>query len=134
MSRPTILVVDDEPLVTQMLSILLELHLEMNVVTTNSSLEALDILRQGGVSLLLTDYLMPDLNGINLIRALRDDGGTIPVIVLTGYCDEPELAANATVLNPFEVIVKPWSNEHLLQRINAWLQQVPANQGLNSKL
>lgn len=126
MSRPIILVVDDEPLVTQMLSILLELHLEMKVVATNSSLEARDILRQGHISLLLTDYLMPDMNGINLIRALRDEGSTIPVIVLTGYCDEPELAANATVLGPFEVIVKPWSNEHLLQRINAWLRYVPA--------
>lgn len=136
MSRPTILVVDDEPLVTQMLSILLELNLEMNVVTTNSSPHALDILRQGGISLLLTDYLMPELNGINLIRALRDEGSVIPVIVLTGYCDEPELAANVTVLGPFEVIVKPWSNEHLLQRINAWLQPTLTNQGqgINSTL
>jgi CheY-like chemotaxis protein len=134
MNRPTVLVVDDEPLVTQMLSILLELNLEMNVVTTNSSLEARDILRQGNISLLLTDYLMPDLNGINLIRALRDEGSTIPVIVLTGYCDEPELAANAPALGPFEVIVKPWNNEHLLQRIDAWLQQAPMNQGISSRL
>ena len=136
MSRPTILVVDDEPLVTQMLSILLELNLDMNVVTTNSSLEARDILRKGNIALLLTDYLMPDLNGINLIRALRDEGSRIPVIVLTGYCDEPELAANAPVLAPFEVIVKPWNNEHLLQRIHAWVQYVPAavDQGVNSAL
>ena len=133
MSRPTLLVVDDEPLVTQMLSILLELNLEMNVVTTNSSLHARDILRQGNISLLLTDYLMPDLNGINLIRALRDEGSAIPVIVLTGYCDEPELAANAAVLGPFEVIVKPWNNEYLLQRISAWLEHAATVQGINSK-
>jgi CheY-like chemotaxis protein len=129
MNRPAILVVDDDLLVTQMLNILLELNLEVNVVTTNSPLHALDILRQGNISLLLTDYLMPELNGINLIRALRDTGSAIPVIVLTGYCDEPELAANVTLLAPFEVIVKPWNNEHLLQRITAWLQEVPSDQG-----
>jgi len=125
MNRPTILVVDDEPLVTQMLSILLDISLDANVITTNSPLQARDILGEGKISLLLTDYLMPELNGINLIRALRDTGSTIPVIVLTGYCDEPELAANVDVLGPFEVIVKPWSNEHLLQRINACLQKAP---------
>jgi len=131
-NRPTILVVDDEPLVTQMLAILLELYLEMKVITTTSSLEARDILQQGNVSLLLTDYLMPDLNGINLIRALRDYGSTIPVIILTGYCDEPELAANMEVLGPFEVIVKPWSNEHLLQRIKALVQKSPETSDANS--
>jgi len=127
MNRPTILVVDDEPLVTQMLAILLDLSLDVSVLTTNSSLQARDILREGKVSLLLTDYLMPELNGINLIRALRDMGSAIPVIILTGYCDEPELAANVGVLGPFEVIVKPWNNEHLLQRIKDWLQKTPAS-------
>jgi CheY-like chemotaxis protein len=124
MRQRTVLVVDDEPLVTQMLSMVFELSLDADVITTNSSLEAREILRRGEISLLLTDYLMPDLNGLKLIRSLRDQGSTIPVIVLTGYCDEPELAANAEVLGPFEIVVKPWSNEHLLQRINTWLDKV----------
>jgi len=123
MSRPTILVVDDEPLVTQMLGILLDISLDVKAVTTNSPREARELLKQGDITLLLTDYLMPELNGINLIRALRDEGSTIPVIILTGYCDEPELAANASVLGPFEVIVKPWNNEHLLDRIRARLRE-----------
>jgi len=67
---------------------------------------------------------MPELNGLDLIRFLRSQGSTIPVIVLTGYCDELELAANAEVLGPFEVVTKPWSNEHLLQRIKFWLDTV----------
>jgi len=119
MTRHLILLVDDDPLITQMLGMVLELSLNVDVVATNSSLRAREILQQGQVSLLLTDYLMPEMNGLNLVRALRDDGSTIPVILLTGYCDEPELAANTERLKPFEVLVKPWSNELLMQRIKA---------------
>lgn len=134
MDRPTILVVDDDPLVTQMLGILLDLSFNVNIVTTNSALEARAILQEKKVALLLTDYLMPELNGINLIRALRDQGGTIPVIILTGYCDEPEVEANAKVLGPFEVIVKPWDNEYLLKRIKTCLEKASASQDVDSTL
>ena len=122
MSIPTILLVDDDPMVTQMVSMLLELSMEAIVLTTNDPIEARDILQDKEISLLLTDYLMPELNGINLVRALRKKGSTIPVILLTGYCDEPELTAHAASLAPFEVLVKPWNNEKLLERIHASLK------------
>jgi CheY-like chemotaxis protein len=125
MSIPTLLVVDDELMVTQMLGMLLELSLAVHVVTTNSSLRAREILEEGNVSLLLTDYLMPELNGINLVRALRQQGSRIPVILLTGYCDEPELVAHAKALAPFEVFLKPWNNELLLKRIQCLLNETP---------
>lgn len=124
MSRPIVLVVDDEPLITSMLGMVLDLSLEVEVVATNSSLRAREILRQSPISLLVTDYLMPELNGLHLIRALREQGSTIPVLLLTGYCDEPELAANTEMLKPFEVMVKPWNNEQLIRRISAWLEPV----------
>ncbi len=125
MRQPIILIVDDEPIVTSMLGMILDLSLTAKVVTTNSSLQAREILQQGPVSLLITDYLMPGLNGLNLARSLREQGSTIPVLLLTGYCDEPELAANTEILKPFEVIVKPWNNEQLVQRINFWLSTLP---------
>jgi len=109
-----------------MLSMLLDLALNAEVITTNSSLHAREILQQDRVSLLITDYLMPEMNGLNLVRTLREQGSAIPVLLLTGYCDEPELAANNERLKPFEVIVKPWNNEHLIQRINDWLDNTSA--------
>ena len=123
MSLPTILVVDDDPMVTQMLGMLLDLSLSAKVVTTNSSLQAREILQGGGVTLLLTDHLMPDLNGINLARSLRNEGSRLPIILLTGYCDEPELISNVEALMPFEVLFKPWNSEVLLQRIQYWLNE-----------
>jgi DNA-binding NtrC family response regulator len=129
MNQPVVLIVDDEPLVTGMLRMVLELGLTAEVVTTNSPLHAREILRREKISLLLTDYLMPELNGVNLIRFLREQGSTIPVLLLTGYCDEPELALNTEKLKPFEVIVKPWSNEHLVARIKTWLDGAEMSAG-----
>jgi len=125
MNRPVILLVDDEPLITNMLSMVLDLSLDAEIVVSNSSLDAQKILRDGKVSLLVTDYLMPQLNGLHLIRTLREEGSTIPVVLLTGYCDEPELAANTDILKPFEVILKPWNNEDLVRRLKAKLISVP---------
>jgi CheY-like chemotaxis protein len=126
MSRPIILVVDDEPLITNMLSMVLDLNIDAEIVTTNSSPHAQELLRGGEISLLVTDYLMPQLNGLGLIRTLREEGSAIPVVLLTGYCDEPELAANTDILKPFEVVLKPWNNEDLVRRIKAGLDKVPA--------
>ncbi len=123
MTRQLILLVDDDPLITQMLGMVLELSLNVDVVATNSPLRAREILRHGKVSLLLTDYLMPEINGLKLIRSLREEGNTLPIILLTGYSDEPELVANAEKLQPLEILSKPWSNDVLTQRIKANLEK-----------
>ncbi len=119
MQRPTVLLVDDDPIITGMLAMMLDLCLDVTVLATNSPLEAQELLKEDLVSLLLTDYLMPQMNGIALIRFLRQRGSAIPALLLTGYCDEPELASNTSHLKPFEVIVKPWNNEFLIDRIKA---------------
>jgi len=101
-----------------MLSMILDLGLDAEIITTNSPVEARDLILNRPVSLLVTDYLMPEFNGLQLVRTIRERGFLLPVLLLTGYCDEPELAANNERLKPFEIIVKPWDNEHLIRRIN----------------
>jgi DNA-binding response OmpR family regulator len=123
MSRQLILLLDDDPLITQMLGTVLELSLNVDVVATNSPLRAREILRHGHVSLLLTDYIMPEINGLDLVRALREEGNTIPVIVLTAFSDELEHIAKTERLDPFEVLIKPSSNEILTKRIKVHLDK-----------
>lgn len=123
MSSPTILVVDDEPIITEMLSMLLEIGVEAEVITTNSPVEASRILQQRDVSLLLTDYFMPEIDGLQLAKAWREGGNTHPVILITGHAEEPEIAESAPDLEPFEVVAKPWNNERLLKRIETLLSE-----------
>jgi CheY-like chemotaxis protein len=125
MSRHLILLLDDDPLITQMLGTVLELSLNVDVVATNSPLRAREILRHGKVSLLLTDYIMPEINGLDLVRSLREEGNNLPVIVLTAFNENPESAGKTEKLDPFEVLIKPCSNEILTQRIKTFLDKVP---------
>lgn len=113
----SILVVDDEPMMTDVIKMMLSLYLDARVVTTNSPHEALEILAGEPVSLLITDYFMPGMNGLELIKTVRERQYSMPIIVLTGYYDSPELKLGNQTFGTFEIMGKPWSNSKLVERI-----------------
>jgi two-component system response regulator FixJ len=80
-------------------------------------LEALPGLR---VACLITDIRMPEVDGIELMRALRAAGHVFPVIVMTGHGDVP-LAVEAMKLGAFDFLEKPFDDEVLIERIKAAL-------------
>ncbi len=87
MSRPKILVVDDDtPFVAQHLRLLLEED-GYEVETLGDPRQALERLRTRQFQLLLTDYRMPDLSGMDLLSAVRSERLPCGVILLTAYGD-----------------------------------------------
>lgn len=114
-------------MMTDVIKLMLPLYLEADVLVTNSPHEALTILVQQPVSLLITDYFMPGMNGLELIRSIREQEIRLPIIVLTGYYDSPELKTGAGQFGTFEIMGKPWSNARLVERIKILLQE---NNGL----
>ncbi|MCE0483299.1 MAG: response regulator [Methylacidiphilales bacterium] len=117
MDRPTVLVVDDDPMVTQMLEIIFDLHLEATVIAVQSPIEALRLFSIQPIALLPTDFLMPEMSGLDLLRAVRQGGFRIPVIILTGYFDMMAFVNIEENLAPYEIIVKPWDNGALIDRV-----------------
>ena len=92
MTFPAIIIVDDDPMVVEMVGIVLRLNFPHTVVGVHTPHEALDLLKErSDVVLLITDFMMPDMNGATLIRELRKFSPELPVILLTGYFDMPEL-------------------------------------------
>lgn len=91
--RPQVLAVDDEPEFLKIEQQYLEKH-DMDVTLCESSTEALDEARSGGFDVVVSDYQMPNLNGIELLRILRKDGCDLGFILLTGKGRE-EVAINA---------------------------------------
>ncbi len=71
---------------------------------------ALEQLAQNPIDLILTDIYMPELNGLELLRKLREDGNNIPVILITGFdADEAKQVAqdyhaSALLLKPFRLV------------------------------
>jgi CheY-like chemotaxis protein len=103
-----VLVVDDQEDVREIVCA----HLEMlgySTVQMASGRGVLDLLRTGGargIELLLVDYAMPALTGIDIIRAARQARPDLPVVLMTGYADA--LALGEPVPASVELLKKPY--------------------------
>jgi PAS domain S-box-containing protein len=83
----TILAVDDDPLVALNTSALLE-ELGHTVYSAPSALHALEILhRENKIDLIITDQLMPDMTGLELVTRIRQENAHMPIILATGYAE-----------------------------------------------
>jgi CheY-like chemotaxis protein/anti-sigma regulatory factor (Ser/Thr protein kinase) len=110
--RATVLVVDDDPLILSSTSYLLQ-DLGHEVIEAASGDAALQVLRAGQkVDVLLTDFSMPKMTGVELANAARALRPVLPVILATGYAELPEgTGADLPRLR------KPYQQSRLLQEI-----------------
>lgn len=110
MNKPTLLIVDDEIDIRR--PIMDFLQDEFNFLEAGSGAEALNILKKQHVDLILTDYNMPDLDGMELIKSLHEVSALVPVIVLTGRGSQ-ELRLATLAYDVFEYIEKPFQLKEL---------------------
>jgi two-component system, OmpR family, response regulator CpxR len=82
--KRTILCVDDNEQSLSIRKVMLETR-GYRVLTTPSGREALNIIRQGGIDLLLTDLVMPDMDGNELVRQAKEHSPFIPAILFSGH-------------------------------------------------
>jgi EAL domain-containing protein (putative c-di-GMP-specific phosphodiesterase class I) len=108
--RATVVVVDDDPQVLRALGRSLEGSFD--VKEYESPEQAIDHVRRGGVSVVISDVAMPKMTGIELLRAIRNQDPDIPVILITG---EPSLegATSAIELGVFRYLRKPCRPEEV---------------------
>jgi CheY-like chemotaxis protein len=103
-----ILVVDDNPAVNDVLCQLCS-FLGHKVVTAKNGAEGLALVRRDGeIALVFTDFRMPVMNGVEMLRRLKDLRSTIPVVLITGSMMEEDLGSerrgfDAVVSKPFEL-------------------------------
>jgi len=84
----SVLLIDDEPALLEVLKLFSERSREMSVHTAQSATEALKILPEKTFDAIIVDYDMPELNGIEFLKILRSEGDTTPVIIFTGVGHE----------------------------------------------
>lgn len=110
----TVLVVDDEPDVSFLLKIILEAE-GFEVREAADGLEAMEVCARGGIDVVITDLMMPRMNGNELIRSMRATEGlaAIPILAVSARSDE--------VAGADAVISKPFSSQDLIDRTRALL-------------
>ncbi|MCB0389930.1 MAG: diguanylate cyclase [Bdellovibrionales bacterium] len=117
--KPKILCVDDEQEVLNSLERLLRHDFE--VTTCNHPVEALSIFENSpNFAIILSDYRMPELNGIELLTKIRQKNPTSVRAILSGQMDVKDIAEAINRAEIHRFILKPWDNEYLkLQMLEA---------------
>jgi two-component system NtrC family response regulator len=112
----TILIVDDEINYTRILAAILEDE-GFETLTTNSGPEALQVLAESDVDLVLTDMKMPAMDGIDLLELVKKEDADLPVIMMTAH-GTVEKAVEAMQKGAYNYILKPFDNEQLVLYVN----------------
>lgn len=113
-SAATIVIVDDEEMVLTSLKSFLSLETEYAVKSFLNPEEALGFIKDNEIDLVLSDYLMPGMDGITFLGKVRDLRPNVPRIILTGYADKENAIKAINEVGLFQYIEKPWSNDDLL--------------------
>jgi DNA-binding response OmpR family regulator len=120
----TILVVDDEPRIVQLVRDYLE-HGGFNVLTASDGPAALRTARTGRPDLVVLDLGLPGLDGLDVARSLRREGGQVPIIMLTARTEESDKLVGLE-LGADDYLTKPFSPKELVARVRAVLRRAEA--------
>ena len=121
-SVPSILVVDDETAVRRFACRVLE-HAGYTVFEASDGVEALDLLQEGAseVDVVVSDVVMPRINGVQLMQALSASRPDLPVLLMSGYATAALIDLGIVV--PCGVISKPFPAERLVEEVQRCLRK-----------
>jgi two-component system OmpR family response regulator len=115
-----ILVVDDEPYITELLSAALRFEgFSVDVAATGA--EALRLARSGRPDLVMLDVMLPDFDGGEVCRRLREGGDRVPVVFLTARDSTEDKVAGLAMGDDY--VTKPFSLDELVARVHAVLRR-----------
>jgi DNA-binding NtrC family response regulator len=118
-SMKKIIYIDDEFLNLELFRINLQNHYD--VVVTESPLEALKIIDKENIDVIITDYKMPDMNGMELIIKVKKEirPGAV-CMILSGYLEGDVSTDNSLV---YKYIMKPYKKQQMIDHIEAAFRQ-----------
>jgi CheY-like chemotaxis protein len=124
LSESTILVVDDEPILRLTFSLVLE-RTGATVHVAEHGLDALDVLERERIDVILSDKQMPQMDGLTLIKTLRERGNTAPVIFfVNGVASENP--AEMERLGVTAMVTKPLHPADLVKVLTSVVALIPA--------
>ncbi|MBI5056048.1 MAG: response regulator [Nitrospirae bacterium] len=122
-NNKTVLVVDDDADIRDSILLNLSESGDYNVDVCGSAEEAMARIREDNIDVVLTDVVMPEVSGIELLERIHDFNRQLPVILMTGYADL-NLAIAAIKKGAFDFILKPFHPDYLIYSIKKAIQHV----------
>jgi DNA-binding NtrC family response regulator len=134
--RPTVLLVDDEEMVLSSIKSFFAIETDYKLITYTSPFEALEDLERNPrrVDLVVSDYLMPEMDGITFLAKVKEKLPLVPRILLTGYADKENAIKAINNVGLYQYIEKPWDNEDLKLIVRNGLEKTTLLHQLEEKI
>ena len=129
-----IIAVDDDTMLLSTLKMLLSLEGFENVEYFDSPKKALESIKQTTPDLILSDFMMPEMNGFEFLSEAKKTCPDTSMILLTGYADKENAIKAINEVGIYKYIEKPWDNEDLLISIRNGLERSGLITELNKKI
>ncbi len=121
MKKRNVLVVDDDPDVLSMLERLLK-KLEYNPLVAKNGEEAVKIIDRNKVDVVVSDLVMPEMDGMELLKRVKSRKGDVPFVMITGH-PTIETAVEAIKKGAYDYITKPFQVEEVQIKIDRALEK-----------
>ncbi|NIA08689.1 MAG: response regulator, partial [Nitrospiraceae bacterium] len=128
-SRPNILIVDDDQSIREFLEILLDKE-GYRICSVASGEDAIQLMEQKDVSLVITDVRMPGIDGVTLLKKIKARYPDIPVILITAFASMDSAVA-AMKEGAWDYLTKPFRIEEIREVVAKALEKRPESQPLN---
>jgi len=123
MNLGKIVYVDDEMMLTSTFSTLMKIEGFKDVVVFNNPLEAIEYLKTETPDLIISDFLMPEMNGLEFLREAKKLYPEVSMILLTAYADKENAIKTINEIGVYKYIEKPWDNDDLVMNIKNGIER-----------
>lgn len=123
MNLGKILYVDDDKLLTSTFSTLMKVEGFQDIIVYNNPVEAVEYLKTETPDLIISDFLMPEMNGLEFLREAKKLHPEISMILLTAYADKENAIKTINEIGVYKYIEKPWDNDDLIMNIKNGIER-----------
>jgi DNA-binding NtrC family response regulator len=132
--QPSVLIVDDEDMVITSIRAFLQLETEYRVTGLTLPEEAVKFLETNPVEVVVSDYLMPKMTGLQLLAKAKELQPEAARVLLTGHADKQSAIQAINDVGLFQYLEKPWDNSQLLLVINSAIERTNLFRTLRAKI
>lgn len=133
-SQPVVLIVDDEEMVIVSIRAFLRLETDHDIRGFTDPEEAARHLESEPADVVVSDYLMPAMNGIQLLARAKQLQPEVSRVLLTGHADKQSAVQAINEVGLFQYLEKPWDNAQLLLVINSAIERTRLLRELREKI
>ncbi|MBI1895290.1 MAG: response regulator [Acidobacteria bacterium] len=132
--QPVVLVVDDEEMVITSVRAFLNLETDYSIYGFTDPEAAVKHLETHPLDVVISDYLMPKMNGIQLLAKAKELQPEAARVLLTGHADKQSAIQAINEIGLYQYLEKPWDNQQLLLVIQSAIERTQLFRTLRDKI